>query len=331
MSEFQGKEQLFRLEEDGLTASFLSIWLECRKKARLRMMGWVPWKVNKPFMFGSLFHGVLEFIHKKPDISRNDILSTLDKVEQEYRRNTRAETWSQNTLEEFELMTAKAAAILPEYAEWWMKADKKKKWVATELEFDIPFHTTRIRGKIDGVYEVGKKLWIKESKSSSVIIEDNLIGTLSLDLQSNIYCWAAEKILGKKPVGSLRDVMRRPGQKLLDRESISQHEHRVSVDVKKKPEHYFHRFEVAFDPSHQATFAHEFKEIVDEFLDWYSGRKVVTKFGMPCLSKYGLCSMVPICHEDDYSGHFVERMHPELALKNTSRPTKLSRNKKSKL
>ncbi len=184
-------------------------------------------------------------------------------------------------------------------------------WEEVEKEFDIPYWLTRFRGKIDAVSR--NKLWLKETKTKSRIDVDNIIDTLSLNLQINIYCWALEQLYKKQPKGVIYDVIRKPGLKLNKGENLDQYKDRLKEHVNKDIKHYFKRFKVYLDWHHISLFGAALNGIIKEFSEWVDSNMYGQKFGMPCVTKYGLCKFVPICHYNDFSNFYIrEKIFEEL-------------------
>jgi hypothetical protein len=221
-------------------------------------------------------------------------------------------------INDIELFRVQLHALMPEYFAYYLDDFTKKKWISSEGEFRIPFCGTFIKGKMDAVFSVKGKPWLLESKTSSQINEDQLMSTLSLDLQNNIYLWALERMLHnkgskKKPVGVLRNIIRRPGIKIKKGESLSQYEKRLRQKIIDDPEHYFIRFEIILDWHHQSMFNATFQEMVQEFMKWCDTNRPSWRYGMPCVNKYGLCQYVGICHDNDFAGFYKrEKLFEEL-------------------
>lgn len=294
----------------GITTSLLQAWLDCPIRARLQTELWTPLAMSVPLMFGTIFHKVLEWIYnrfRKTGTAPNtgSILMRLERVVEEHRkeRETKAQ-WTNKAAQALEFIHAQLKAILPWYVVFWKDDFAKKKFVKVEGKFAEWFCGIPFRGMMDGAFLLNGKPWLLETKTKSRIDEASLLATLTLDLQINVYIYFLERILKKKPEGVLYNVVRRPGLKHLDSETLPQHTMRLAEDIKKRPEYYFMRFEVLLDWHHIQHFQNELTGMVSRYLDWARSRMPGWRFGNPCETKYGLCKFVPICHDDNYQPFF---------------------------
>jgi hypothetical protein len=149
---------------------------------------------------------------------------------------------------------------------------------------------------MDGVFE-RTGLWLFESKFKSMINEGDLLDTLSLDIQVMLYLWALSKKYDKTPSGVLYNVVRRPGLKISQKESMPQFAKRVEKDILKRPDWYFYRFEVAIDRQDLQRWEAEFMAMLTEFMDWCDGKAGHYKNTNSCITKYGRCWGLTPCAE----------------------------------
>lgn len=298
-------------KRDGVTATLIQNWLECPRRARLMVERWTPNFVSMALTFGIIAHNALELVYgifrKKgafPNIS--GILIALDQVVRDFSRD-KIGRWSAQQRQDFELIDVQLGALIPAYFMRWGSADAKKKWIALEGLFDIPFCGSRVRGRMDGVFIQNSKPWLFETKTKSVIDESNLLDTLSLDLQLNLYLWALERLLyakdknTEKPVGALYNILRRPRIEPRKGEALDDYGRRLSEDIASRPDFYFLRMEVAIDWRTVNEFGSEFTKMVTAFLAWDAAKRPAYTYGMPCVAKYGLCRYVPICHGNNFN------------------------------
>lgn len=265
------------LYRDGLTYSLLSKFFVCRERFRLSTVeGWSETGLQSGLEFGSAFHACLEKLPQPPE-----------KTTQAYQRNRiLANSLSHDQLSEFEVLMAMVEAVVYGYEQYWSADNASMAWVSREEVFDLPYEvdmldgtsrTIRLRGKWDGVYRETKddnKLWILETKTKSDIDQDGLQRTLSQDLQTMMYVTAVQAMFGERVHGVLYNVIRRPGLRLRQNESLREFSVRLRQDVLDRRDFYFHRWVVSLERGELETWQREcFDPLLRTVVQWWESIK----------------------------------------------------------
>jgi hypothetical protein len=277
---------------DGVTQSLLSSFLSCRKRCELILQGWQPLEKSKLFSYGELFHAVLEYYYKELRGKRQigeDFLPRA--IGTWYQKVT--EPGAQFDIEHIEETCYTVAALWPEYQQRWQKQDLEWAWLDCERIFDVQFSGLRLRGKIDGLVRIGKSLWILETKTKSEISEDVLGMTLPFDFQ-NLFYITALKAEGVECIGAIYNIIRNPRLRRGKTETKDQFLERVIQDVRERPEHYFHRFEVPYDKETIKEFGKELAFKLAEFRDWVNDILPTYKNQGSCVGR-GYCPFLEAC------------------------------------
>lgn len=308
----------YDVDKDGVNASLLGRWMDCREKARLYLLGWTPRRIGSGRVFGVIIHGVNDEIYsayQNGDLealpSRKRILREITKMEKRWKEsNPRADA---DTLQTLELQIALAEAILPVYYQFWHKDLTHTDWMSLEHKFKVPVANTRLIGRMDGNFKPvkGKKvLWLFETKTKSRIGEKgegSLVDILPHDLQANLYLGAMVVIYGEEPGGLLLNIIRRPGQRLKKGEGPKAFAERVAADVRKRPEYYFIRIRMSVDRSDLTKVRKEHDSLIRDFVQWAKGKGYHYRNSNQCENKYGVCEYLGICGRNDYSGMYQRK------------------------
>ena len=258
----------YDMYKDGVTQTFLGRFMECREQCRLSYIeGWRANGEPDSTAFGSASHYVLSRIYetsgkiKNPRAIHFAILNaSIKDFVKEYERLWKREH-TRSTLhqvEQLEKMLGLVEAVMPHYIARCCQQDslygdfQKRKWVALEETFEIPFRfndgrITVLRGRMDGVYEEKDRLWLFESKNLTRIDGEGISDTLPMNLQVCMYLHAMRVMSGRlndkrKIGGVLYNVIRRPGLRMADKDTLKSFLTRVSDDISHRPDHYFMRF-----------------------------------------------------------------------------------------
>lgn len=303
--------KFYDYSRDGLTQGLLAMWMECRQKAKWFLQGYSSKGTSMALTYGTIGHGVLEHAYEnfrtgknKGAPSKASLRKYLSITEAQWKRENPNPT--KNMLQDLETSLAFAEVILPVYFSHWAEDFKKKNWQKIEGTFKIPFtlddgRKTFLRGKMDGMYKT-KGLWLFESKFKSLINEVDLLDTLSLDLQVNMYLYAIWKKYKTLPSGVLYNVIRRFGLHQRKGESLTQFAKRCAEDLEKRPDWYFYRYEVAITEQDLLTFEKDLHGMVKEFCDWWDGSASHYRNPVSCISKYGRCWALSACSERNLGG-----------------------------
>lgn len=304
------KKVFYNIEKHGVTQSLLSMFLECREKARLYLKGWDSKYHKLGMTYGTVGHGVLELAYtdimknkKKVPPSKKEVLRYVKQVEKQwYKENIKPD---KSGIEMLEYSLALAETTLPVYFDFWKKDIQEIKWAGLEQSFALPYELpdgrkTVIRGKKDGEF-FNKGLWLFENKFKSIISEGDLVDTLSFETQVLLYIWALKEIYKEMPQGVVYNIIRRTCLRQGKAESLSKFAKRVALDIEKRPDFYFIRFEVAIEPYELQEFEIRLRGIITDFYDWWTGQVPHYRNTYQCLGKYGRCLHLPVCNAGDFS------------------------------
>ena len=306
---------LWNLEKDGVTQSMLHNFLACKEKFRLSYVeGWKPSKLgSQPMEFGTCIHDILDMIYTaSKEVSPEDFLECLDVViknacdiyESEKHEDLTTDGNDWKTLAE---NVSIAEVLLPEYFKFWNKDWFLVNWVALEEVFDVPIEvdgkTIRIRGKLDGVQKIGKKLWLFETKTKGRIDEAAIADKLSIDLQVNLYLWAIWKVYGAFPAGVVYNLIRRPMLRQKVNETLGEFASRIKKDVKERPDFYFIRTQGAVAKTEILEWEQkEFIPILKELIRWNDGHGHFKNVSY-CFTAFAPCQFLRICGQNSYASY----------------------------
>jgi hypothetical protein len=303
----------------GLSQSQVGTLMECQEKARLNtVLGWTPKGSSKPLIWGTTFHGMLEAGYKSLRKTRTWpeqsalIMNSEKELAGEYPNPT---STVKDIIEECFLETT---PIIGPYRQKWAAQDDKVKWVHVEDAFKVQIvpGLPPVKGKYDAVFEHPRfGLSLLETKTKSQI-SHNLTEYLPLDLQLAWYLVSLEKerII---PNTVWYNIIRRPGLKRGKEETALLFQERIAADLKTRPDHYFVRVPVTLEKKEMEFAKDRVKYLLEWYMEWSkrtdSNKRCLGFNSGACEGKYGTCSYLPICANQDYSGHYIrEHVSPEL-------------------
>jgi len=303
--------KFYNLEKDGVTQGCLSTFQACREKARLYLDGWSAKVESSALVYGTIGHAVLEDIYSQKlgrIPTKQDVIKSVRKIEKVWWKEHKSP--DPRTAQDLELALLVAEATLPDYFNFWKKDFSRLKWVMVEGSFNEPIKlddgtVVPVRGKIDGAFK-SPNLWLFETKFKSMINEDDLVDTLPLDKQINVYLWALARKFKTTPAGVLYNIVRRTSLRQSKGESLLQFSKRIAEDIKARPTFYFIRLEISISKKEIETFEQELKGMVQDFADWTRGKVPHYKCSEMCVTKYGKCNYLPICSSGSTAG-FTKR------------------------
>ena len=321
----KGKLRPYDFWSDGVTQGLLKKFLECRQLAKLYLQGWTSNRVGSALLHGILTHSVLERLHewqRKTKLacpSRESVLKMVEYVLSIYRKKEGLR-WSAEQVNEFNQIGAQIQAVVPAYFQYWKS--KPLQWLEIEGVFRIK-HTfgpgakdwTWLTGRLDGLYTAKGALGLFDAKNKSQISQDQFGEVLLRDWQINFYLLAVWKMTKRYPNEFIYNVMRRPGLEFRKTDSLVAYRARIEDHIQEKGgDYYFSRYAVAVDKADLLAFEQELNGVLFEFKQWLEAGMPSRLFGQPCITKYGLCSMVPIDYNGDFSFHHQrEEMFSELS------------------
>ena len=276
---------------DGVTQSLLSAWVSCRQYAFYMIRGWESGAPKRALQQGSMMHEALENWHGRGI----DRLPTRKWRTKALKKGANAD--------DIEDDIGIVASLLPGYIKRYTKKDRKKKFVEVEGLFDVEFESYRLRGRIDGVYELGGKLWILETKTTSKIEEAALKLYLNFDFQSLFYVTALQEMLGRPIAGVLYNLIRKPQIKQ-GKLSKKAYWDRVETDTETRPDFYYKRFETRFTRARIKAFQEELHMKLDLFANWIAAGdgRLMFKNEMACRAKWN-CRYLQACGDGNMNGY----------------------------
>lgn len=299
----------FNFAKDGVSASFLLQFLQCREMAKITLERWSPIVQSGPAQFGTLAHDVLRRCYgkararQKPpkadamaDIARLEVAKAV-----EQHRTDQGARWGETEMNRLYLQEAQLYALLPAYFEYWWLDGRKFEWFSLEDWFRVPFEGTHLKGRWDAAFKLRSEYWLWENKTMARIDETAISEILGRDFQSMFYKLVFHLLYEKTPAGSYYNILRRPGQELKKGEHLQQYTTRIVADIKRDPEHYFKRFEVPTSERELEDFRIELSGLLKEVRGWVEAGYPTSRYGMPCVNKYGLCWNSAICYRNDLS------------------------------
>jgi PD-(D/E)XK nuclease superfamily len=313
----------------GVSQSILEAWLVCREKSRLvTLQGWTSPSMSKPLTFGDLSHGILERVYKavraKKVKNLKHALAMIPTAAEEARQSffktmPRVGTATKDLVEE---CLATLLKQLPLYFDKWLAEDLAVEWILVEDKFSVPIQTDHgmvpMIGKFDGVIRKGKQVGVFETKNKSQWSAE-LLDLLPLDLQLSYYTAACHH---KKmdPTFVTYNLIRRPGERRKVDEPLKVFAERIESNIKKKPHHYFERYEEQLTAKDVQTYVDRAKALVRAFTEWFYNESHQERDllwnSFSCENKYGVCNLLPICSKGDHNGHYVrDNASPELVEK----------------
>jgi len=297
--------------EDGVTQSLLSTWVDCRQRAAFMLDGWQKDAPKRALQFGGLMHNILEkwYLQK----AKGSAEKVFAEVEKKWRKSAIRDGDNMNDVEGDIGM---AEALFHPYVDFWGVADRDRKWVEVEGTFDVEWRGFRLRGKRDGIYRHKKKGWLLETKTTSRIDEEEMNDGLNFNFQNLFYLIANREQLNEPIQGVLYNLVRKPGIKLKQTESLPEFRQRMYQVVLDDPEKYFVRYEVAYPAKRVKAFEDELEAKLHDFSVWLdranSGCVDTYKNESACIKKWK-CSYLSACGKNNYVGYNQDgRMFSEL-------------------
>jgi len=243
-----------------------------------------------------------------------------------------------------ELSLGMVEAVFPTYLKRCAMRDdpyndfKAKKWVKLETVF-LNTHDIGngfcipMTGRFDGIFVAkyrGKDyLWLLESKNPSRVDEDAIIDTLDTNVQVMFYLYNMMLMRDKGelpnlPIGGVvYNVLRRPGLRQHQEESLKAFLQRIKKDVEDRIDWYFMRFKMRITEKKIQAWADGWlTNVLDDMHHW---NQSLENFGGPenspmhymnpesLITKYGRCHMYDIIVRGDTAQmHIRKHVFPEL-------------------
>lgn len=266
--------------ENGVTYSILRMWLTCRYKCLLYLMGLRSPKVQKALRIGSYVHKLLELDYPRSGIDPTVVINFDEDGDE------------QDCHKDLALSTAMVEARMAHFKAW----DEEYDWEAPEHEFDVQFEGYRLRGKIDGIVQRNGKLWLYERKTTSGFSDELQRNCLMMDLQIRFYMLAASIEMGEPIAGVVYEMLQKPGYRVKKNQTLEQYFTEVRTAIMQDPDKYFTRYEVYNDKARFTEFTKSLKMKLEGFEQWCldeAGHRTYrneTACGM-----YGGCTYLEAC------------------------------------
>ena len=297
--------KLFTME-DGITQSLIHCYLACRRQMRLVLQGWRLPITKAAMTYGSIFHDLLEHYYVA---IINGKLDKDSKFSLFARRHTAAWVKKQGKnlrhggdLKMALEQSAKVCAVFPSYCNFHKEDFDRIEWRELEGVFDLVWHGFRIRGRWDGLFKMGKRLWLLETKTKSRIDIESIKEAVSFDFQSLFYITALAEKMGEDIEGVYYNVIRNPQLKQGKTESMKAFIARIAADAKKREAFYFMRFEATFLRSVRKEFETELLTILGEIRDWMDGKLPTYKNRGSCIRRF-TCEYMSACSSGTMAGY----------------------------
>jgi hypothetical protein len=294
--------------EGGVSQTRVAEFVHCRRAAKFNLDGWASPTTKESLAFGGLVHELNEGLYERvragkmtgePAQVRRFMTATF----RAWRKKAAGWT-SPAEAQTVEKCVAKATAVYPGYCAKWKKDFDPKIWRELEGEFDVEWRGFRLKGRIDGILEVKGKLWILETKTMGRI-DEALSDSLGFDFQTLFYITAAEVAVGRPVEGAIYNVIRRPGHKQKDGESLPKFVARVAKEVEKKPDHFFKRFELTYSPHRRKIFEAELEMKLNAFGAWLRDGGPTWRDERSCRGRYN-CDWLDACSSGSMSGYVTK-------------------------
>ena len=312
----------FDVTKDGVTQSLLTSWMRCETLARLKLKGWHKPSASEAIIFGNYFHEYLDVLlnmYKNNDFTDPDDLNDKQFM---FRINNLisrrfAQDFEKADPEQKILMTnlqSLVSAVIPVYFEYWREdffGTNVKNWTQIEQEFSIDYHGVKWRGKRDGAYKnVHGEEWLFETKTKSSGNEDVLQSIIPHDFQVLSYMLSHRIETKRNFKGVLYNVVRKPQLRKSTSENYASFIKRCLVDIRKRPQWYFNRYEVVIPEIKIVNFETIFIKKLYMFQQWLkSMEELDLKSTHQCTNVYGTCEMLDACMNNQYHNLTMKTKH----------------------
>jgi hypothetical protein len=280
-------QPIWDLYRDGVTQGAINTFLSCREQFRLKtVFGYRNRAKAGTTAFGSAFHDILAATQHAHEGRQP---KSLDNAIADYQH--RLGELSPQAREETGVMLATIRCLIQQYGKRWEADHSRWKWLKREDTFNIGIPVADLgltsflkaaiakpgviplRGRWDGVFQ-NPQTRLLETKTKSRIDEDGIAAMLAHDTQTQLYCWAIRKALGKEPAGVVYDVIRNPQLRQKQGESAIDFAKRIEADVCERPDWYFMRWDVTFTKGDLDRWETRFlRPVLRQMVEWWESIK----------------------------------------------------------
>lgn len=270
------------IEKDIWTISRLKTYQVCPFKEVLRYREKLsPIKSRSALAFGTAIHKGLETW---------DVDEALNMLITDY-------PTTQEEADEQDVAMVTVRALLEGFFNKFEPFDEHK----PEFEFKMPMKAGRrnstkleIAGKLDDLVKIDERWWVVEYKTASKL-DSSYFDRLYVDSQITMYMYAMER-MGFNPAGVIYRVIRKPGLRRGQKESLEGFLNRLSKDIEDRPDFYFLEHQLYRTKTDLQEFEHTlYQEAMLENKQFKKGDYF--RHTTAC-SMYGACEYLPICMQE---------------------------------
>lgn len=283
--------------KDGITQSLMMSFMKCRREFLLKLNRWSLTRKRTTYANGSITHDILDkvytFYKKYQALPKKSLIKRWC---QRYDSLPENADWLPKDKKDLApLYKMVAFIVVTEYIRYYRKSDfKPGRITGAEIEFNVVWKGFRLRGKRDLRFVEKDTNWIMETKTMARIEPDVIENKLTFDFQSLFYVHC-EEIESKLNVrGVLYNVVRNPGQKVKQGETVEQYGLRLRSEIRQNPKHFFHRFRQPYTAKDKAEFRLELLHKLKECRDLLNGKLYPYKNEKNCISRFS-CTYLPAC------------------------------------
>lgn len=255
-------------EHGTVSYSMLCKWISCRHRCHLSyIQGWEEDQFRMPMHFGELWHA-----GEEDEGAGSGWKAGLLRYSKELHRRYPGAS------REIATANAMARALFPHYLQHFVSGQS----ILQEAKFKAPLvlpsgRVVNLTGIVDEVLKIkcgtikGNRIFVKDNKTKERIDERGIQATLDQDLQLMLYMVGYNLSgIGPESYNCMYNIIRRPGSKPHKGESYRAYEKRLSADIKKRPNHYFHRWEVFLSEKKVQRFKERYLiPLLEQFWDWW--------------------------------------------------------------
>jgi len=293
---------------DGVSWSFISVFLQNREEVRLRYVeGWRP-KVMPDFLeWGTAFHYLLEHVYQKYDAPPSR--EAIAKIMARYVKKQKLQRPDFRYTPKMEEMLALCQITAYEYFRYYSR-DFDGWWQATEQEF-VHWYTygdgrrVKIKGVRDGLHrDADRDLWVIDTKTRSRIDALKVVEEFRFNFQVMLYMYDYWKKEGECPAGGIiNNVKRAEFRRTKADTSLKILMDRVGEKIRAQPQQYFNR------PTHpivesdlEEWYAQQLIPIMEEVRAWAEGRLPTFVNPVGLYVGYRRTDYFDAMADDDFSG-----------------------------